>query len=51
MQDWFNIQQPVNVINIQYQWNKKQNHMILSLGTGKAFDKTQILMEDGKEIS
>lgn len=30
---------------------RNKNHMILSLGTGKAFDKTQILMEDGKEIS
>jgi len=29
---------------------RNKNLMILSLGTGKAFDKIQILMEDGMEI-
>ncbi|XP_064146225.1 succinate--hydroxymethylglutarate CoA-transferase isoform X1 [Loxodonta africana] len=40
MQDWFNIRKTINVIH-RINKTKDKNHMILSIGTEKAFDKVQ----------
>ena len=42
MQGWFNICKPISVI---YHFNKlkNENHMIISIDAGKAFDKIQHL--------
>jgi hypothetical protein len=40
MQGWFNIHKSINVIQ-HINRSKNKNHMILSVDTGKAFDKIQ----------
>jgi len=40
MQEWFNIQKTIKVIHYIYKMKNKK-HMIISLDTGKAFDKIQ----------
>ena len=40
MQEWFNIHKSINVIH-QINKMKDKNHMIISTGTEKAFDKIQ----------
>ena len=41
MQGWFNIWQPINIIHYINKL-KEKNHMIISLDSEKAFNKTNI---------
>lgn len=49
MQDWFNIQNSINVIHYINKF-KEKNHMIISLDAEKAFDKTPLHVKSIREI-